>query len=71
MAHSSNMALGMVMSAAVVLNLMVAALAGVAIPLGLPTTGRDPAYRSSVLLTLVTDAMGFLLFLGLATVFLF
>ena len=65
------LALGAVMTSAVVLNLVVAAIAGVAIPLGLHATGRDPAYGSSVLLTFVTDAMGFFLFLGLATVILF
>jgi len=67
----SNVALGAVMTSAVVLNLVVAALAGVAIPLALHATGRDPAYGSSVLLTFVTDAMGFFLFLGLASVILF
>jgi magnesium transporter len=54
----------------VVLNLVVAAVAGVAIPFGLHSTGRDPAYGSSVLLTFITDAMGFFLFLGLASAFL-
>jgi magnesium transporter len=58
------------MSGAVVLNLLVAALAGVTIPLALHAAGRDPAHGSSVLLTLITDAMGFFLFLGLATAFL-
>jgi magnesium transporter len=67
----SNLALGAVMTSAVVLNLVVAACAGVAIPLALHATGRDPAYGSSVLLTFVTDAMGFFLFLGLASVILF
>ena len=67
----SNVALGIVMTSAVVLNLLVAAFVGVAIPLGLHATGRDPAYGSSVLLTFVTDAMGFFLFLGLASVILF
>jgi magnesium transporter len=66
----ANPPLAVVMSGAVVLNLVVAALAGVAIPLALHATGRDPAYGSSVLLTFVTDAMGFFLFLGLATAFL-
>jgi magnesium transporter len=66
----SSVGLGAVMSGAVVLNLVVAALAGVAIPLGLHATGRDPAHGSSVLLTFVTDAMGFFLFLGLASLFL-
>jgi magnesium transporter len=67
----SNLALGAVMTSAVVLNLVVAAVAGVAIPMALHATGRDPAYGSSVLLTFVTDAMGFFLFLGLASVILF
>jgi magnesium transporter len=66
----ANYALGAVMTAAVVLNLLVAAVAGVAIPVGLHSTGRDPAYGSSVLLTFITDAMGFFLFLGLAAAFL-
>jgi magnesium transporter len=66
----ANVALGLVMSSAVVLNLLVAALAGVGVPLGLHATGRDPAHGSSVLLTFITDAMGFFLFLGLASVFL-
>jgi magnesium transporter len=66
----SNLPLGIVMSSAVVLNLVVAALAGVAIPVVLHGAGRDPAYGSSVLLTFITDAMGFFFFLGLATVFL-
>jgi magnesium transporter len=65
----ANYALGAVMTA-VVLNLVVAAVAGVAIPFGLHSTGRDPAYGSSVLLTFITDAMGFFLFLGLASAFL-
>ncbi len=62
--------LGVVMSSAVVLNLVVAAITGVAVPLSLHAAGRDPAQGSSVLLTFVTDAMGFFLFLGLASVFL-
>jgi magnesium transporter len=62
--------LGAVMSGAVVLNLVVAAVAGVAVPLWLHAAGRDPAHGGSVLLTFITDAMGFFLFLGLATVFL-
>jgi magnesium transporter len=66
----ANLALGAVMTGAIVLNLLVAAVAGVAIPIGLHSSGRDPAYGSSVLLTFITDAMGFFLFLGLATLFL-
>jgi hypothetical protein len=48
---------------------MTGAVAGVAIPFGLHSTGRDPAYGSSVLLTFITDTMGFFLFLGLAAAF--
>ena len=62
--------LGLVMAAAILLNLMAAALVGVAVPLVLQRSGRDPAYGSSVLLTFATDGLGFLIFLGLARAFL-
>jgi magnesium transporter len=62
--------LGLVMSGAVMLNLIVAATSGVLVPLGLHAIGRDPAHGSSVLVTFMTDAMGFFLFLNLAAVFL-
>ena len=65
-----NLPLGLVMAAAMLLNLLLAALMGVAIPLILHRLGRDPALGSSVLLTFITDGMGFFIFLGLATVFL-
>jgi len=65
-----NFPLAAVMTTAVFLNLVVAAIAGVAVPLGLRWAGRDPAHGSSVVLTFVTDSMGFFLFLGLARVFL-
>ncbi len=52
------------------IGIVVAAAAGVLIPLGLHASGRDPAHGASVLLTFVTDGMGFFLFLGLARVFL-
>jgi magnesium transporter len=66
----SNVALGGVMALAMMLNLVVAALAGLFIPLAMERFGRDPAIGSSVFLTFVTDSMGFFIFLGLATVFL-
>jgi magnesium transporter len=62
--------LGGVMMGAVVLNLLVAALAGVAVPLFLHRANRDPAQGASVVLTFITDGMGFFLFLGLARLFL-
>ena len=66
----SQLGLGIVMAGAVLLNLVIAAAAGVLIPLGLHAAGRDPAQGASVLLTFITDGMGFFLLLGLATVFL-
>ena len=65
-----NAALGFVMALAMLLNLVVAALAGVFIPLAAERFGRDPAVGSSVFLTFVTDSMGFFIFLGLATLIL-
>ena len=65
-----NVALGLVMTAAMTLNLMLAAVMGVMIPLIMTKSGRDPAVGSSVLITAVTDSGGFFIFLGLATIFL-
>jgi magnesium transporter len=65
-----SVSLGAVMMGAVLLNLVVAALAGIGIPMVLQQVGRDPAEGASVLLTFITDSMGFFLFLGLARVFL-
>ncbi|HQR51225.1 MAG TPA: magnesium transporter [Methylophilaceae bacterium] len=65
-----NLPLGLVMTGAMTLNLMLAALMGVGIPLAMTRLGRDPAVGSSVLITAVTDSGGFFIFLGLATFFL-
>jgi magnesium transporter len=65
-----NVALGGVMALAMLLNLVVAAIAGLFVPLAMERFGRDPAVGSSVFLTFITDSMGFFIFLGLATVFL-
>lgn len=62
--------LGSVIAAAMICNLVAAALAGTLIPLGLQKFGVDPAVSSTVFLTTVTDVIGFLAFLGLATLFL-
>ena len=62
--------LGMVMTAAMTLNLLLAAFAGVGIPMLMIRLGRDPALGSSVLITAMTDSGGFFIFLGLATIFL-
>lgn len=65
-----DIGLGLVMVAAMTLNLLLAALLGVLIPLTLEKLGRDPALGSSVLITAVTDSGGFFIFLGLASLFL-
>ncbi|WVM91107.1 magnesium transporter [Halopseudomonas pachastrellae] len=62
--------LGGVIAAAILLNLLCAAVSGLAIPLLLRRFGVDPALAGSVILTTVTDVVGFLAFLGLATLFL-
>jgi len=62
--------LGAVIGAAMICNLVAAALAGTLIPIGLQKFGVDPAVSSTVFLTTVTDVIGFLAFLGLATLFL-
>jgi len=66
----ANVALGMVMTAAMTLNLLLAAFCGVGIPMLMMKFGRDPALGSSVLITAMTDSGGFFIFLGLATLFL-
>jgi magnesium transporter len=65
-----SIALGFVMTGAMLLNLLVGALVGMMVPLAMQKMGRDPAIGSSVLLTFTTGSMGFFIFLGLATVFL-
>lgn len=58
------------MTLAMLLNLLLAALMGVVIPMTMLKMGRDPAVGSSVLITALTDTGGFFIFLGLATLFL-
>jgi magnesium transporter len=65
-----NVALSGVLALAMMLNLVLAALVGVAIPWVRARWGRDPAAGSSVLITGCTDSGGFFIFLGLATLFL-
>ncbi|WP_407278773.1 magnesium transporter [Aromatoleum evansii] len=62
--------LGAVMTAAMTLNLLLAACAGVLIPMVRLRFGADPAMGGSVLITALTDSGGFFIFLGLATLFL-
>ncbi|MCT8161004.1 magnesium transporter [Pseudoruegeria sp. SHC-113] len=62
-----NAMLGLVLAVAMWLNLIVAGLAGIAIPLGLEKAGIDPALASGTLVTTVTDVVGFFCFLSLAS----
>jgi magnesium transporter len=62
--------LGLLLCAAMIINMFVAATAGTLIPLGLRAANVDPALASSVFITTMTDVFGFASFLGLATVFL-
>lgn len=62
--------IGAIIAAALVVNLIAAAISGVAIPLLLDKLKLDPALSGSVILTTVTDVVGFMSFLGLATIFL-
>jgi magnesium transporter len=66
-AFFGNPILGGVIAAAMLVNIIIAGLAGVLVPLGLDRAGADPAVASSVFVTMVTDSMGFLVFLGLAS----
>jgi len=65
-----NWQLGLVMTGAMILSLLLAAVMGVAVPLLMQRLGRDPALGSSVMITAITDSGGFFIFLGLATLFL-
>ena len=63
-------ALGIIIGAAMIINLLAAALAGILLPLALDWFETDPAISAAVFLTTVTDVTGFFSFLGLATIWL-
>ncbi len=65
-----NIGIAVIIAVAMVLNLLAAAFSGVLIPVILDRMGIDPALSGAVVLTTVTDVIGFLSFLGLATLFL-
>lgn len=65
-----DISLGLIIGLAMIINLVIAALAGAFIPMTLKNMGIDPAIAGGVLLTTVTDVVGFMTFLGLATIFL-
>jgi magnesium transporter len=58
--------LGLVIGLAMMANILIAGFAGVLVPLTLERFGTDPAIASSIFVTMTTDSMGFLVFLGLA-----
>ncbi len=62
----SNAQLGLVIAAAMLINILLAGMSGVVVPVLLERSGQDPAVASSVFVTMITDSMGFFLFLGLA-----
>lgn len=68
-AWNGNPFLGLVIGLAMVVNLAVAGLAGAAIPTAMKRLGLDPAQSSSIVLTTVTDVVGFFAFLGFAVLF--
>jgi magnesium transporter len=61
-----NWRLACVIAAAILCNIALAGLSGVAIPVLLDRLDQDPAVSSSIFVTMITDSMGFLIFLGLA-----
>ncbi|MCF6324937.1 MAG: magnesium transporter [Gammaproteobacteria bacterium] len=65
-----NYQIGWIIGVAIMVNLLVAAIAGACIPLFLKRMGADPALGGGVMLTTVTDVVGFFVFLGLASVVL-
>ncbi len=66
----NNPQLGLVIGAAMVVNLLVAGMAGILVPVMMEKAGWDPALASGTFVTTVTDVVGFFAFLGLAAVFL-
>ncbi|MBV1787305.1 magnesium transporter [Marinobacterium sp. D7] len=65
----NDLTVGIVIALAIVINLLAGAMAGTLLPMILKSAGIDPALAGSVLLTTITDVVGFFAFLGLATLF--
>ena len=66
---NGNPWMGLVIGLAMIVNMIAAGFAGAVIPLGMKRLGFDPAQSSGIFLTTVTDVVGFLSFLGFATLF--
>ncbi len=67
-AWSGSIGLALVIGTSMILSMIIAGIAGAAIPILLTVLGQDPAQSSSIILTTVTDVAGFFSFLGIATV---
>ena len=67
MIWSDSWSLGLIIATSMVLSMIIAGIAGAAIPIMLTVLGQDPAQSSSIVLTTVTDVTGFFSFLGIAT----
>ena len=65
-----DLRIGAIIAVAIFINLLCAAVSGVGIPMLLKLLGVDPALAGNVVLTTVTDVVGFMAFMGLATLFL-
>jgi magnesium transporter len=66
----NNVNIGLIIGAALIINLVCAAISGLSIPFILQRLNIDPAHAGTVLLTTITDVVGFMVFLGLGTIFL-
>ena len=64
---SASSGLALIIAISMVLSMIAAGLAGVLIPIALASLGQDPAQSSSIILTTITDVVGFFSFLGIAT----
>ena len=70
MHYENNLAFGLLAAVAMVLNMIMATIAGFVVPVILEKLKIDPALASGVFVTTVTDVLGFFFFLGLASMFI-
>jgi magnesium transporter len=67
---TGDYAIAIILALAMVINLLVAAFFGTLVPLIMQRLGKDPATSATIFITTATDVLGFLAFLGLATIIL-
>jgi len=68
---NQNVLIGVILGISIVVNLLIAGIFGSTIPLIMKSLGKDPATSATIFITTATDVFGFLVFLGLATIFLY